>query len=115
MTPEIKTSNSLKLNFRSHPSPTQKVSFEIQENFSPTLLASPELSEIVDDEEDMANVNGWDADADDISEVLKMQRMEERRKRSEVANQKRAYKDRFVSWENLCPKHGMSSCHSLLV
>lgn len=80
MTPNIKTSNSLKLNFHSLPAQQQqKVTFDIQENFDHLLLAPPGLGEIVDEEED--NVTGWDAD-EDISDVLKQQRMEERKKRS---------------------------------
>lgn len=94
MTPDINTSNSLKLNFHPLPSPSQKVTFEVQENFSPTLLASPELGEILDEEE-ASTADGWDAD-EDLGEVLKQQRMEERRKRSEM-NQKRAHRDRFMS------------------
>lgn len=82
MTPEIKTSNSLKLNFRSLPSPQQqKVTFDIQENFDRLLLAPPGLGDIIDDDEDAAT--GWDA-GEDISDVLKQQKMEERRKRSAV-------------------------------
>lgn len=95
MTPEIKTSNALKLNFRAQPSPVQKVTFEVQENFSPSLMTSPELGEIMDEEEVSAAADGWDADESDLSEVLKQQRIDERRKRSEGMNQKRAHKDRF--------------------
>ena len=78
MTPDIKTSNNLKLNFHLQPNPTQKVTFELQENFSSSLLASPELGEIFDEELEVA---GWDADDEDFSEVLRQQRIEERKKR----------------------------------
>ncbi|XP_046446097.1 receptor-binding cancer antigen expressed on SiSo cells-like [Daphnia pulex] len=83
MTPEIKTSNSLKLNFRPLPNQQQqqKVTFDIQENFDSLLLSPPGLGEIVDEDEDPTST-GWDADAEDINAVLKQQKMEERRKRS---------------------------------
>ena len=83
MTPEIKTSNSLKLNFRPLPSlqQQQKVTFDIQENFDSLLLSPPGLGEIIDEDEDSTST-GWDADAEDINAVLKQQKMEERRKRS---------------------------------
>lgn len=80
MTPNINTSNSLKLNFHSLPSqPQQKVTFDIQENFDHLLLSPPGLGEIQDEEDNATG--GWDAD-EDISTVLKQQRMEERKKRS---------------------------------
>lgn len=80
MTPDIKTSNSLKLNFRPLPSPQQqKVTFDIQENFDSLMLAPPGLGVIVDEDD---STTGWDAE-EDMSEVLKQQKMEERRKRSE--------------------------------
>ena len=89
MAPEIKTTNSsLKLNFHAQPSlQDQRVTFEIEENFNPSLLmASPELGEIFD--EDEAEVNGgWDAD-EDITEVLKQQRINDRKKRAEQKNNK---------------------------
>jgi hypothetical protein len=82
MTPEIKTSNSLKLNFRPLPSlQQQKVTFDIQENFDTLLLSPPGLGDIIDEDEDPTST-GWDADAEDINAVLKQQKMEERRKRS---------------------------------
>jgi hypothetical protein len=83
MTPEIKTSNSLKLNFRPLPSlqQQQKVTFDIQENFDSLLLSPPGLGDIIDEDEE-PTPTGWDADADDINAVLKQQKMEERRKRS---------------------------------
>jgi hypothetical protein len=83
MTPEIKTSNSLKLNFRPLPNQQQqqKVTFDIQENFDSLLLSPPGLGEIVDEDENPTST-GWDADAEDINAVLKQQKMEERRKRS---------------------------------
>ncbi len=76
MTPDIKTSNALKLNFRPLPSPQQqKVTFDIQENFDSLLLAPPGLGDILDEDEE---ITGWDAE-EDISDVLKQQKMEERR------------------------------------
>lgn len=70
MTPEIKTANSsLKLNFHAQQPSVQKVTFEIQENFHSSLLASPELGEIID--EDEAQI-GWESE--DLTEVLKQKR-----------------------------------------
>lgn len=84
MTPEIKTSNSLKLNFRPVPGlqQQQKVTFDIQENFDSLLLSPPGLGDILDEDEAPAST-GWDADSnEDMNAVLKQQKMEERRKRS---------------------------------
>ena len=86
MTPEIITSNSLKLNFRTQSSPAvsqQRVTFEVQENFG-NLMASPELGEILDEDEEPV-ATGWEAD-EDLSQVLKQQRMDERRKKKEHGN-----------------------------
>ncbi|KAK4018316.1 receptor-binding cancer antigen expressed on SiSo cells [Daphnia magna] len=83
MTPEINTSNSLKLNFRpvTNLQQQQKVTFDIQENFDSLLLSPPGLGDILDEDEDPSST-GWDADSEDINAVLKQQKMEERRKRS---------------------------------
>lgn len=81
MTPDIKTSNALKLNFRPLPSPQQQnvnlIKFDIQENFDSLLLAPPGLGDIIDEDEDTATT-GWEA-GEDISDVLKQQKMEDRR------------------------------------
>ena len=85
MTPHIKTQNALKLNFNALPSPSQKVTFEVQEDFNSSVFISPELGEIIDEENETV---GWDAD-EDLSHVLKQQRSEERKKRSNEHHQKK--------------------------
>ena len=47
-------------------------------------MASPELGEILDEDEEPA-ATGWEAD-EDLSQVLKQQRMDERRKKKEHGN-----------------------------
>lgn len=96
MTPNINTANALKLNFRSHPTNSfQKVTFDVQEDFVGSIIASPELGEIVDEDEDVQT--GWEAD-EDLSQVLKKQKMDERKKRSEdILKKKEARKTASVT------------------
>ena len=98
MAPEIKSPNVLKLNFNSHPSPnaSSKVTFEVQEDFNSLVFASPELGEIIDEEEETA---GWDAEEEDLSEVLKQQRTEERKKRLNENQKKKESRKNVLSSE----------------
>lgn len=86
MTPDIKTSPGLQLNFHSQTTPQQKkVTFEVQENFSSMFLATSGLGEMNDDDE---ITTGWETDLD-VHKILKQQRAEERRKRSETLTSKK--------------------------
>merc|ERR1712071_456525 len=92
--------NVLKLNFNSHPSPnaSSKVTFEVQEDFNSLVFASPELGEIIDEEEETA---GWDAEEEDLSEVLKQQRTEERKKRLNENQKKKESRKNVLSSEEI--------------
>jgi len=96
MTPNIKTNNALELNFNPIPNPSQRVTFEVQEDFNSSVFISPELGEILDEED---RTVGWDAD-EDLSHVLKQQRSEERKKRSSEHNQKKKDSRKSTSLSN---------------
>lgn len=114
MTPDIKTHNALKLNFNHLPSASQKVTFEVQEDFNSSVFISPELGEIIDEEDETI---GWDAD-EDLSHVLKQQRSEERKKRSNESQQKKKdlRKSVFLSNGNWFPlKDIFALCQCIIV
>lgn len=90
MAPEIKTSSSgLLLSFgpqRDHQK--NKVTFEVQENFSSTFLATPGLGEMNDEDGEEATI-GWETDID-VNQMIKQQKAEERRKKVEGVHPKRS-------------------------